>query len=277
VAALAAAPASATFPGRNEVIAYSSCRTGATGACEPGTAGVWTIDPATVRRHRILTGIATDLAWSPDGGQVAYVRRRHRQIYVANEDGSDQRRITSGSHPAFSADGKRIAFTRHEGGSEFVYSTRVDGRGKPKRLATAARDPVYSPNGKWIAYTAQGSCAGKRVGTCRHLGLMRPDGSDQRDVAASFQVTDWSPDGSQLLSITRGGAPVEVINPDGSGRHSLGLPNNYVYSIGYSPDGRFVVYDSSERRELAVYDLRDGSVTELPVTHRFALAWRPRP
>ena len=57
-----------------------------------------------------------DLAWSPDGHQIAFVSRRdgNLEIYVMNTDGSEQRRLTRNtvrdSNPVWSPDGRRIAF-----------------------------------------------------------------------------------------------------------------------------------------------------------------------
>jgi TolB protein len=62
---------------------------------------------------RRLIGGATDPAWSPDGKRIAFVR--DRQIYVATAAGTNARRLTNTptekSSPSWSSDGKRIAFS----------------------------------------------------------------------------------------------------------------------------------------------------------------------
>ena len=63
-----------------------------------------------------------DPVFSPDGKQIAFFRGKHDgpwHIYMMNADGTNIRRITSGTQvdraPVFSKDGQRIYFIRHKG------------------------------------------------------------------------------------------------------------------------------------------------------------------
>jgi dipeptidyl aminopeptidase/acylaminoacyl peptidase len=141
-----------------------------------------------------------DVAWSPDGRRIAFASRvrddayeheedprrraprritrllyklddvgwtvdRRKQLFVVPSDGSEEpRRVTQGDYenaqPAWSPDGKRLAFTsaRTEDWDrdlvEDVYLVDVDGGG-PERLTdgdASCRSPVWSPDGRRIAF-----------------------------------------------------------------------------------------------------------------------------
>jgi Tol biopolymer transport system component len=134
-----------------------------------------------------------DPAWSPDGKKIAFVRYVEEPnsssasapssataapftevayIFVMNADGSDQEKLLDNAavEPAWSPDGKEIAFTTyHVGGIEYKGRTypycgvsvmNADGSGASRKLSTGPgcpSSPAWSPNGKKIAYTnAQG-------------------------------------------------------------------------------------------------------------------------
>ena len=61
------------------------------------------------------------------------------------------------------------------------------GAGMPRALATGA-DPAVSPDGQLIAYVRDGQ-----------IWLMRPDGSEQRQLTTGGFRPVWSPDGRRLV------------------------------------------------------------------------------
>jgi hypothetical protein len=83
-------------------------------------------------------GFAISPAFSHDGKQLAF-SRLGSGIWRMNADGTGLRRLTSGgrdSYPAWSADGKRIAFIRPFGAQWRVYVMSSTGRGQ-RRLPQA--------------------------------------------------------------------------------------------------------------------------------------------
>ncbi len=107
-------------------------------------------------------------AWSSDCKQIAYTRNdgtdASRNIYVADSDGTNERRITndegnniSNAEPSFSPDGKSIAFVVTSSGGKSSALTLIGIDGKNRR--TLIRDgqnflPQWSIDGSWLVFTA---------------------------------------------------------------------------------------------------------------------------
>jgi len=103
-----------------------------------------------------IDGTDTRLLWQPaiSKDRIAFIYAE--DLWVANRDGSNPRRITasegSESNPVFSPDGTMIAFTGQYDGNTDVFIVSATG-GIPKRLtwhpgADLVRD--FSPDGKKI-------------------------------------------------------------------------------------------------------------------------------
>jgi len=122
---------------------------------------------------RIIIPYGVDGKWFPDGEKVAYLNwdttktsNNQEQIYIANINGSNIRKITSLSHsnyygdigePAVSPDGNYIAFTNLgiEGGGKEIFIMKVDGSDIEQVTegnGYSAR-PEWGPDGKTILFT----------------------------------------------------------------------------------------------------------------------------
>src|SRR5580765_6979138 len=106
--------ASATLPGTNGRIAFTSNRDGGSEIYSIGQ------DGTSLRRLTTTVHIEQAPDWSPDGTKIAYERLLgggdHWRIWVMNADGSAQIALTPESNysddmsPVWSPDGSRIAF-----------------------------------------------------------------------------------------------------------------------------------------------------------------------
>jgi dipeptidyl aminopeptidase/acylaminoacyl peptidase len=113
---------------------------------------------------------AAQAALSPDGRSVAYVvtqadsatNRYRRELWIARTDGSGARRLTwlnvSASAPAFSPDGRQLAFVSAREGKPsqvWILPLAEGGEAWPlTSLETGAAGPAWSPRGDRIAFTS---------------------------------------------------------------------------------------------------------------------------
>jgi Tol biopolymer transport system component len=189
-------PASATFPGRNGLIAY-------TGSAAPGSTDIFTVDPESGAVARLTTtGHDSEPSWSPDGTRIAFASRRDgadSEIYVMDADGSHQTRLTfnpaNDDQPAWSPDG-RIVFSSNRTGNSQLLVMNADGT-HVQQLTSGAADyfsPDWSPDGRSIVFTTnQLSISDTWVMKVadRSIGLLVDDPDGTYDPK-------WSPDGTKV-------------------------------------------------------------------------------
>ena len=116
-------------------------------------------------------------------------------------DGSGQRRLTRDARffatPAWSPDGRKIAFEGGRDGTTGVYVVNADGSGQ-RRLARNGHDPAWSPDGRTIAFFSD-----------TKIYLMNADGSEHRPLTKPLAPgrkasLAWSPDGRKLAFLNDG-------------------------------------------------------------------------
>ena len=180
------------------------------------------------------------------------------EIYIVNPDGSGRSRLTnspgSDATPAFSADGKRIAFSSERDGNMEIYVMNADGSGATRLTDNAAKDafPVWSPDGEHIAFISV-------LDGDSEVLVMNADGSEQTNVTNSAGFDGhpaWSPDGKRIafLSDRAGEFQWYFMAPDGSSvepRFPVNLPEEYLDLLGFfggdwSLDGEFFAYTTVE-------------------------------
>ena len=161
--------------------------TRATASQDRARVEIWAV-PAAGGPPRRLVADAAEPDWSPDGRRIAFTTTRdrngttcfhdcsdNREIYVADADGSNVRRLTftktdEGS-PAWSPDGTQIAFhdarPRPEGNAE-LFAMREDGSCVTRLTNTSVSNhsPEWRPRG---AHSAPLSCDGAVPGAAAPL------------------------------------------------------------------------------------------------------------
>jgi TolB protein len=205
-------------------------------------------------------------SWSPDARKVVFVSTRDGdpEIFVMNNDGSGLRQLTRNSTtrsgmpihdqtPAWSPDGKRIAFTSNrDGGEAKVYRMNADGTGQVRLTRTAAHvtdhTPSWSPGGHYLLFNSD------RAGYDNvEIYRMRMNGSEvvrltTTGAGVDDNAAEYSPDGRRIVfSSTRhhGQHDLFVMNANGSGVTRLGgaAELDDVFPR-WTRDGRQVVFQT---------------------------------
>jgi Tol biopolymer transport system component len=239
--------------------------------------GIWSLDvgtgksarvPITLRgaatapvvEHQTLTQGFQSLALSPDGKKVAFVT--HGDVFAASSrDGGDAARITTTpeleAQLAWAPDSRRLAYISSRDGPThlFVYDfgTRTETRLTDGPLSDVA--PTWSPDGKSLAFDRGGKelrvidAASKQERVIATGQLDRPPFLSERQIA-------WSPDGQWIAYLNVGEGQFQ--NPNiasvngGGGKPIAFLSNAFGGTLAWSPDGTYLLFDSSQRTEQAV-------------------------
>lgn len=180
-------------------------------------------------------GFTYGFSASPDGGRIAY--HRDYQVYLADADGSNPRRIETGQPfnfcPAWSPDGRWVTFLSGEhydchpclvsrdGSGLLKLADRGGYRGvvsfldAPDHHGGSSDVPTWAPDGRWIYYTAV-------FGDAVELMRVSLDGKVERLSSSRPGVRHYHPgvspdDGKVAFGATRDGVrQLYVANADGS-------------------------------------------------------------
>jgi len=218
--------------------------------------------------------------------QLLIVSKRdgNADLFLVDAKGETIRKLTNDaaedSYPAWSPDGKKIAFASDRDGTTNIYVMDADGS-NVKQLTKGedrSRCPAWSPDGKRIAF-------GRTVGDGCGVFVMDADGSNVKQLGDGDGWNPaWSPDGKKILFASRReGDGFRLFQMDADGNNVKQLtteanPHGSVYPC-YSPDGKKIMWTHGDGTNLEVHVAdADGTnvkkLTDLGGLNTFAV-WTP--
>jgi Tol biopolymer transport system component len=253
------------------------------------------------------------------GDLIAYSCKEQKNVWYAicvmRSDGTEKRRVTSQlatTDPAWSADGRRIAFTRNEDVGEFttftdddVFVMDADGDDveqlTPERDGSTSGQPAWSPDGREIVFVRGPSVASSvSAATALRFGslfVMRADGSEPRRLTRGSPdaAPAWSPDGREIAfvrgrDLNRPSGDMDLFVVDVAGGEPRRLTDTaaaFDTAPAWSPDGSRIAF--ARGAEQAPYDgkagifvvNREGTGERLVLEHRlysytsYSVSWSP--
>ena len=263
------------------------------------TSAAWTLGPVVgYQQVRALAGSTqttfTALALVCDEvcAQLELAFVRGGGIFLTDVLGTATRQLTGGrdDSPAWSPDGRRIAFVRYkENGIGDLYLMNADGSNVVRRAAGSYsyyggdplgyRSPTWSPDGRMLAVD-HGNC----YYDCDIFLLSADDnGMPPLRVAVMAAQPTWSPDGKKIAFVSLSGDDgyhaLHMMNPDGSGVTAITVRDaGSIYHPAWSPDGRRIAFSKCIAGGCNIVTVNadgSGSVQLTTAGNAFEPEWSP--
>jgi len=205
-------------------------------------------------------------AWSPTGGQLAYVSFESRKpvVYVHDVSSGRRRLIAnfrgSNSAPAWSPDGRTLAVTLSRDGGSQLYLIDAAG-GEPRRLMQSSgidTEPTFSSDGRSIYFVSD------RGGAPQIYRVPASGGNAERvTFTGSYNISPAvSADGQWLAYISRiGGAFKLQVMDLKSGSVTAVTDTSADENPSFAPNSKLIVYASQQQgREALMTTTLDGRI-----------------
>lgn len=217
----------------------------------------------------------------------------NNEIFTMNTDGSGLTDLTNNDasdiYPAYSPDGKQIAFCSDRGGKSELYLMNEDGTNQ-HRMTDQIADcgnpawsvPVWSPDGKWIAISS--SIDGSYPTGKMDIFVIRSDESHMYNLsnyAANDLGYSWSPDSKKVAfaSDRDGNLEVYVVGVDGQDLTRLTYDSATDAQPVWSPDGKRLAFKSNRFGNMEIFIMQADGSNQVQLTSNGSMntnpAWSP--
>ncbi|HEX8421799.1 MAG TPA: LpqB family beta-propeller domain-containing protein, partial [Pyrinomonadaceae bacterium] len=215
-----------------------------TNPANPDDTDIYTSNPDGTNEVNVTNSPQQEFApaWSPDGKMIAYVRRPERALFVMNADGTNVRELTP--------------------------------------VSDIAGKPSWSPDGQRIAFIGGSDLA-------YTLAVVNVDGTGRRRLVpldGTYHEVAWSPDGTRLAYVLDRASgfvdpAIHVVNLDGTGARMLSTGINRDRHPAWSPDSSKIAFTSTRDANVEIYVMNaDGTnqrrLTDNPATDAWP-TWSP--
>jgi TolB protein len=226
-------------------------------------------------------------AWSPDGGEIAYVsfEQRLSTIYIQNLKSGERHKVSAhagvNQAPAWSPDGKKLAMTLStRDGNLDVYVLDLESQALTRITDDPGIDtePQWSKDGQSIYFTSD-RAGGPQI---YKVGIHPGDKPRRLTFQGSYNARPRiSPDESQMCFVTQDGGGYRIATMDlrGHGDVQVLTKGPSDVSPSYAPNGAVVIYASRDHgRGVLALVSADGHVQQRLVASEGELqepAWAP--
>ncbi len=240
------------------------------GADLSGIAYTLSREQARTTAHRIADFVYEKLTGEKGvfSTRIAYVVKRGPkfELQIADADGAGEETALASLEPiispAWSPDGRRLAYVSFEGKKPVVYvhSLQDGKRNVAANFKGSNSAPAWSPDGSRLAVSLS------RDGGSQ-IYLVNPDGSNVRRISQSGGIDTepvFTPDGQTLyFTSDRGGSPQIYRMPANGGEaQRVTFDGSYNVSPRISPDGRMLAYIARNGGKFQVATLQTQILTD---------------
>lgn len=231
-------------------------------------------DGSHIKRHTVNKAFESEIAWSPDGNQLAFKSYRddNDEVYTLDLNSGQQTNITNSTFaddsPYYTLDGKGI----------YLYSRRDNEKGEIYNYQIHSNQLIRLTNNDFNEYSAVWSPNEKNIAFVSNMDgdddiyLMKSDGTNLRQLTNN-KLNDWypkwSPDGTSLV-FTYGDWntdiwEIRIINVDGTGEKTL-IKQVDSGNASWHPDGTRIAFGSGKSGyggEIYIYNIETGEESQI--------------